>query len=131
MPDLPPQELIRAEELIDNGKIDEGLEIITNFEKNNKIIPKEQIWTQLLRGRVHVYSQQFKEGVEIGERVYKLSKELGMVFETIDALILKAQIAFLGRLDEALKLILKAEKRFNSLSDESSIRLAKGKTIIT
>ncbi|MHA2391427.1 MAG: tetratricopeptide repeat protein [Promethearchaeota archaeon] len=130
MSNLRPQELIRAEELIDNGEIDEALEIITNFEKKCKMIPKEQLWTQLLRGRAHALNQQFQEGVEIGEQVYKLSNELGMVLETIEALILKAQIAFLGKLNKALDLILEAEKLFNSLRDESSIHTTKLKIII-
>ncbi|MFX0029317.1 MAG: tetratricopeptide repeat protein [Candidatus Hermodarchaeota archaeon] len=130
MCDPRPQELIHAEELLNNGKVDEGIEIITNFEKNCKMIPKERLWTLLLRGRAYVYKQQFKKGVEIGEQTYKLSNELGLVLEIIEALILKSQIAFLGKLDEALDLILKAEKLFNSLREEPSTDTTKLKIML-
>ncbi|MFX0083936.1 MAG: hypothetical protein ACFE94_19495 [Candidatus Hodarchaeota archaeon] len=50
MSDPRPKELIHAEELMYNGKIEEALEIIYNFEKNFKPVTKQHLWALLSRG---------------------------------------------------------------------------------
>ena len=67
MSDPRPEEIIQAEKLLDNGKIDDALEIIINFEKKNGINQNEQLWALLIRGWVNIYKLQFKEGVEVAE----------------------------------------------------------------
>ena len=55
MSDPRPEEIIQAEKLLDNGKIDDALEIIINFEKKNGINQNEQLWALLIRGWVNIY----------------------------------------------------------------------------
>jgi tetratricopeptide (TPR) repeat protein len=114
MSDSRPEELIRAEKLGDRGKVEEALEIVDKFEKKSKITPKEQLWALLLRGEVYTLKQQYKETVELGKRAYKLSTDLGMISESVQALILKTNVVFLGEIDDALNSILKAEELLNS-----------------
>jgi len=125
MSDSRPEQLILAEELVYNGKVEEALEIVMNFEKKGELTPKDQLSALLLKGNVYVYNQQMKDAVKVGELAYSMSQELGLVPESIDALSLMAQMWFLGNVDKALKLILEAEKLLNSLSDESSANISK------
>ena len=50
MSDPRTEELIPAEQLLDYGKEEDALEIITNFEKKSVITPREQLWVLFLRG---------------------------------------------------------------------------------
>jgi tetratricopeptide (TPR) repeat protein len=131
MLDLRPEELIRAEELMYNGKVKEALEIVINFEKKVELTPKDQLSALLLKGNIYRLTAQLKEAVEIGERAYSMSQELGLVPETIEALFLKTVMVFLGKPDEALDLISKAEELFDSLSNGSPANIAKLKLLLT
>ena len=50
MSDPRPEELVTAEKILDYGKEEDALEIITNFEKKSVITPREQLWVLFLRG---------------------------------------------------------------------------------
>jgi len=131
MSDLRPEQLIYAEELLYNGKVEEALEIIMNFEKKGELTPKDQLSVLLLKGWIYWCKTQMKDAVEVGELAYSMSQELGLVPESIEALNLRALIWFLGNVDKALSLILEAEKLLNSLSDESSANIFKLKSSLT
>ena len=110
MTDSRPEQLIHAEELIYNGKVEEALEIVINFEKMSKITPKDRLSALLLKGSIYNFTHQHKKAVEVGGLAYSMSQELGLVPESIEALLIKAWMLRLGKVGEALKLILEAEK---------------------
>jgi tetratricopeptide (TPR) repeat protein len=124
MPDSRPEQLIRAEELTWNGKVEEAFEMVINFEKTSELTQKDQLSALLLKGQIYIYTLQIKKGVEVGERAYSMSQELELVPESIEALYLKTWIGILGKIDEAFKFILEAEKLLNSLPDESSANIS-------
>lgn len=113
-------ELVRAEELMYNGKVEEAIEVINNFESNLELDPKEQLWALILRGWAYVYKLRFRRAVEVGKHAYLMSKELGMAPETIDALLLKAFMTYLGNPNEAFECVLEAENIFASHGDKTS-----------
>ncbi|MFX1477114.1 MAG: tetratricopeptide repeat protein [Promethearchaeota archaeon] len=131
MSDSRPEQLIRAEELMYSGRVEEAFEMILNFEKTGGISPKDQLSALLLKGVIYGLKNQFKEGVEVGERAYSMSQKLGLVPESIEALNLKALIVHLGKLEEAFSLVLEAEKLLNSLSDEPPANITKLKLFLT
>ena len=92
MSDSRPEQLIRAEELYYNGKVDEALEIVENFEKISELTQKDQLSALLLKGNIFCVTHEFIKAIDIGEDVYPISQELGLVPESIEALSLKAQI---------------------------------------
>lgn len=124
MSDPRPEELNLAGQLLSNGKLEDALEIITNFEKKSEITPKEQLWVFLLRGHVYQAKFQLKKVIEMGEQAYQLSKEIKMIPESVEALLLKSYISILGDPDEAFDLITKAEALLDSLTEETFINLA-------
>ncbi|MHA2181474.1 MAG: tetratricopeptide repeat protein [Promethearchaeota archaeon] len=123
--DSRPDELIRAEVLLYNAKVEEALKIVSKFEKRNDLTTKDQLSVLLLKGVIYNLKFQHKKAVEIGERAYPLSQELGLVSESIEALTLKASMVFLGKTDKSLALSLDAEKLLKSLSDESPANVSK------
>ncbi|MHA2393024.1 MAG: tetratricopeptide repeat protein, partial [Promethearchaeota archaeon] len=62
---------------------------------------------------------------EVGELVYSMSQELGLVPELIEALTLKSDMVYIGEIDEAFNLIMRGEKLLNSLLDESPHTITK------
>ncbi|MFX0166736.1 MAG: tetratricopeptide repeat protein [Promethearchaeota archaeon] len=131
MSDPRPEDLICAKELMYNGKVREALEMVINFEKKIELTSKDQLSALLLKGNIYRLTAQLKEAVEVGELAYSMSQELGLVPESIEALFLKAVIAYLGKHDEALDLISKAEELFNTLSNGSPANNAKLKFLLT
>jgi tetratricopeptide (TPR) repeat protein len=119
MSELRPKELIRAEELVNNGKVEEALEIIINFEKRREITQKEFLWTLLFKGQAYMLLSQYERAVEIGEHAYHLSKELGLIIESAEALLIHAHGISPKNPDKGLELILQAEEIFNSLPNAS------------
>jgi tetratricopeptide (TPR) repeat protein len=110
MPDSRPKELIHAEELMYEGKLERTLNLITSFEKEGKKSSKEQLWILLLRGWVYALREQINSAIEVGESTYQMSKELKLVPEAIEALLLKVYCVFLGKFEEANSYILEAER---------------------
>jgi tetratricopeptide (TPR) repeat protein len=115
-----PKELARAMELIDQARFGEALEITEDFEKGESLSPEDQLSVLLVKGRIYGYTRDLEKCVEVCSRAFQMSQNLGLVAESIEALIGKASIAFIGDFDKATTYILDAEGRMNSLADDSS-----------
>jgi len=71
-------------------------------------------------GKIFSSGHQYTKAIDIGERAYLMSKKMGTTTEIIESLLLKSCVGFLGKGNEALSYIKKAEKLLNTLiSDES------------
>jgi len=82
MPYSRPDELVRAEELMHNGKLEEAFEKVSNFEKKSGLTHEDQLSALLIKGWLYVYKLQYKEAVDIGERAYELCKEIELISES-------------------------------------------------
>ena len=115
MSDPRPKEMIRATNLIFNGKVDEWQEILKKYESKSEITPEEQVWIFIFRGWDYLYNTfQIQKAIDMGDRSFKLSQELGLIAATIEALILKAHAFLLGEFDEGQENILEAENLINN-----------------
>ena len=120
MTKLLPKELVHARDLINQAKFGEALEIIENFENVESLLPEDQLSALLIKARIYRYTHQYENRLKISERAYQMSQDLGLVPESIEALIGKAIIAFIGDFDKALTYVIDAERRLNSLADDPS-----------
>lgn len=116
-----PEELVRAEQLMYNAKFEEALKIIENLEKKKTLTPNDQLSTLSLKGRIYFYNEQYRDAVKIGGLLYELSQEFGSLPESIYALVLKS---YIGDTTIALKIILEAEKVFNSIEGTPNLDLS-------
>ena len=110
MSDPRSKELINAENLMYNGSLREAYEIILDYENQSKPTPKDQLYSLLLKGWIYLYKQEYEKAVEFGELAYNKCQKLNMDSETIESLILKAQILFQEKDEEAFKLLIEVEK---------------------
>jgi len=123
MTKLLPKELAQARDLINQAKFGEALEIIENFENVESLLPEDQLSALLIKARIYRYTHQYENRFKISERAYQMSQDLGLVSESIEALIGKAIIAFIGDFDKASTYVKDAERRLNSLADDSSTKM--------
>jgi tetratricopeptide (TPR) repeat protein len=118
-----PEELARARELMAQAKFEEAFEIIEQLEKDESLSPEDQLSVLLIKGLIFAHTREHEKLVKNSERTYQLSQDLGLVPESVQALIGKAYIVFIGDLDKAFAYITNAERRLKSLADEPSTEM--------
>ncbi|MHA2203708.1 MAG: tetratricopeptide repeat protein, partial [Candidatus Hodarchaeales archaeon] len=119
------KELKKARELIDQAKLDETLGIIGNFENRESLSLEDQVSALLIKGRVNLYKQRTRKALHIYEIAYQMSQDLGLLNETVSALIGKAYIGFIGDRDRAFSYVSDAEERLDSLVKDPSTLVLK------
>ncbi|MHA2282399.1 MAG: tetratricopeptide repeat protein [Promethearchaeota archaeon] len=123
MSDSRPEELIKAANLMNRAKFDEALALIENFENKGASNQKNTLSALIMKGWIYNNKYQWEEAIVIGERVYKESQEIGDISLTIDALIMKALVWSVGKIDEAFEYVLEAEKILNQLTECASFNV--------
>ncbi|MHA2399791.1 MAG: tetratricopeptide repeat protein [Promethearchaeota archaeon] len=125
MPDSRHEDLIRAERLINETKFNEALQTIENFEKKESLIPLDQVWTLLLKGRIYTFKGRFLDAADTGEIVFKLARKHDLVLESIHARILRSHILYSPKdfsgAGKAMRLLAKSEQIIDSYDDKTSL----------
>ena len=117
---LLPKELTQARDLLEQAKFDEALEIIKKYEKQESLTKEDQLSVLLTKGGLYLYKQRTRKALQIYEVAYQISQDLGLVPETIRALIGKAYVGFIGNLDKASNYIEDAERKLNTIVEDPS-----------
>lgn len=127
---IKPEEYSQAEELIYQAKFDDAIDLISNLTINLNQDSMEKLWGLILEGRIYCYKGQYKKGIKIGEVAYQLSQKLDLALESVEALILKAHVIYLGDREESLSIIIDAERMFKSIIDDSSFNYSRQQAIL-
>ncbi|MFX1428203.1 MAG: tetratricopeptide repeat protein, partial [Promethearchaeota archaeon] len=109
------KDLADVEQLIYHAKFNKALELVLNLEKSVIKDSLAQLRVIILKGRIYCFKEQYKQAIEIGETAYQLSQKLGYVVGSIDALLIRSHIIFLGKKEDAYNLIIEVEKLLNSI----------------
>ncbi|MCK4382745.1 MAG: tetratricopeptide repeat protein, partial [Candidatus Lokiarchaeota archaeon] len=116
---LEPKELIRAEQLVNEGKFDEALQIMKNFEEKGDCTSQDKLLSQLLKSKILGQQGLFENGVKLAEQTYKESIGLGKNLLTVDVLFtIVLFLPFINRLDEAFDIIKQVEELLKTLTHE-------------
>jgi len=115
-----PKELVQARELMDQAKLDEALEIIEKFENGKSFSPEDQLSVLLIKAEAYLYKQRTRKALQAYEVAYQMSQDLGLLSESVSALIGKAYIGFFGDRDKANSYVSDAEERLKTLADDPS-----------
>jgi tetratricopeptide (TPR) repeat protein len=116
---LEPKELIRAKQLINEGKFDEVLQLMKNFEKRGDRSRNDLVSWHLLK--CDILSQQglHKELFQLAEQTYKDSLGLGKSLLSVDALYYWALASMRSRnREKAEEIIKQGEELLKTLTHE-------------
>ena len=117
---LVPKELAHVRELMKQAKFDEALENIEQLEKTESLSSEDQLSAFLIKGSIYLSLQRTRKAVQVYDVAYQLSQDLGLIPESVSALIGKANVLFLGERDKANSYISEAEEQLNSLAKDPS-----------
>ena len=110
------EELIRAEQLIDEGRHEEALDLMKNFEEKGKISLFDIISCNLLKCKLLYQQGLYQDVVKLAELTYKESLGLGKSFLSLDALLIMTDaLILLLELEKAFDIIKKGEELLKKL----------------
>ena len=132
-----PEELIRAEKLIDDGKFDDALQIMKNFEEDRERTLYDIVLSHLIKCDLLLQQGLNNDSVKLAEQTYKESLGLGKNLLSVDALVFMVEsLIRLSKYDEALDVNKQGEELLKSFTQklsseykrrEASIAYIKGK----
>lgn len=116
---LEPKELIRAKQLVNEGKFDEALQLIKNSEQMRDISLYDLVSWHLLKCDILLHQDLYKDVIKLAEQTYKESLELGKSLFSIDALYYWAiGLILLPNPEQAEELIKQGEELLKTLTHE-------------
>ncbi len=114
-----PEELIRAEQLIDEDKLDEALVLLNNYELKEKLTKQDKTFCHLLQCQILFLQVRYQELFKHAEQTYKESEGLEDNFLKVDSLLLMTHALIrLERFDEASDLIKQGEELRKTIPQE-------------
>jgi len=116
---VKPGELIRAEQLIDEGKLDKVFALMNNFQHKDGITLHDKVSCHLLQCQILLWQGKYKELIRHAEQTYKESEALETSFLRVDSLLLMVH-AFVRykKFDEAFDLIKQGEELVKTIPRE-------------
>ncbi len=106
-----PEEVIRAEKLIDDSKFDEALTLLNNYEQKEGLTHHDKASCHLLQCQILFWQGKHKELIKLAEQTYKESEGLENSFLKVDSLLLMTHALIrLGRFEEVFNLIKQGEE---------------------
>ncbi|KKN11323.1 hypothetical protein LCGC14_1027730 [marine sediment metagenome] len=114
-----PEELLRAEQLSDEGKLDEALTLLINYEQKEGLSNHDKASCHLLQCQILFWQGKLKELIKHAEQAYKESDGLENNFIKVDSLLLTTQALIrLGKFDEASDLITQGEEFLKTIPQQ-------------
>ena len=116
-----PEELLRAEKFIDDGKYGSALEILSEFEKEEGQNLQNIVLCHLLECQLFFQQSKFEKVITLSEKTYRESLELSKNVLSVDALIIMAHALIWNfQLEKAFEIINQGEELLKTLIQESS-----------
>lgn len=112
------KELTRAEELFDNGKLNEALEMLKDWNLINDLNPQQRKHYQFVKGLILTYQNKSRELIKLGEDIIEEGQKLNDNLQSFDGFFFKLTglgIAF--KFSEAFELLEKVEAVLRLISN--------------
>lgn len=121
MGEVKPEELMIAEDLSDQSKYTEALNVLKEFVKKDNVPRYYRVYGLLLQSRLLMFVGKHEECLKISEEAYNESLKLGRNLITVEALNLRALVYnWRGIMDKSGELMRKSEELFNTFTKEST-----------
>lgn len=110
-------QLTRAEELFDAGKLDEARELLDNLIQLEGVNLQQKGYYQFLKGLTLLYQGKYEETITFGEQMFKENQKFNQNLHSVDGLlfILFGLIEF-EKFEEALEVIEQSEDLLKFIS---------------
>ncbi len=113
-------QLIRAEQLIDEIKFNEALEILNDQSQYEGLNLQQKSYFQFLKGLVLLYLAKGEDIINLGEEIYEEGQKHNNNLQSFDGLFfIITGLALSGKFEEAFKLFEKAELTLKHISNVS------------
>ncbi len=113
-------ELTRAEQLFDEGKLDEALEILNDWSQFEGLNFQQKTYFQFLKGLILTYQNKTEEGIELGELMLKEGQRLNENLHSFDGLFFIIMgLGLENKFEEAFNRIGQAETSLGLISNVS------------
>ena len=111
-----PEELSKVNSLIDEGKLDEALKLLSNYDKKEALNHRDKASCCLLQCKILFWQGKLKELIKLAEQIYKESRGLENIFLKVDSLLIMTHaLAMLGKIAEAFDLIKQGEELIKTI----------------
>ena len=77
-------DLTKAEQLFDDGKLDEALEVLKDWSQFKGLTPKQQSYYQFLYGLILFHQNKYEEIFKFGELIFKEGQKLNDNLQMFD-----------------------------------------------
>ena len=115
-----------AEQLVDEGRMDEAGPIVESLENEKKLTPDDQLTFKLIKSQLLITIGDRKTSYELADQVIIGGKEKNDPILTLKASLIKADtLVYLSRFDEAGDVIEKAKDLLSKLTDGSFPNISK------
>jgi len=106
-----PEELSKVDSLIDEGKLDEALTLLNNYEQKEGLNHHDKASCHLLQCQILFWQGRLKELIKKTEHFHKEGGGRENILSTIDNLLVMTHtLVSLDRFDKAFDLIKKGEE---------------------
>lgn len=111
MTSLEATELIKARKLIDDGKLDEAITLLNNYQQKEGLNRHDKSSAHLLQCQILFWQGKLKELIKNTEEMYEESKDLEVNFSIVDNLfIMIYALITMDMLDNVFDLIKQGEE---------------------
>lgn len=126
------KEIRQVLHLSNQGNVEEALQLLIDYERNEGLTPEESLRYQILKSQLVHFLGGLEEGLKIVEPALLESIKLNKPLLSIDAIFNKFScLIWLGRARESWDDIVYGEKLINSISDETPGEIEQRKALIT
>ncbi|MHA2037998.1 MAG: hypothetical protein ACW98X_16295 [Promethearchaeota archaeon] len=122
-------ELERGLSLLNEGKLEEAMQIINSFEQLKDITVEDDHHNRMLKANILLHMGKFQESLKISQQEYQKNKSQNRHLFLIDSITTKFfNIAILGGLENLREDVFLCEKLLESITEEppNEIKLRKG-----
>ena len=110
-----------VKELINEGKIEEALQLVEEIEKMKNLNSEETLKTLFYKADIYIFLWQLENALQFAEELHQKSQEMIKPFLSSSALFIKGRIFYLlEKYDEFYKILEQYEILFKSIPRENS-----------
>jgi len=125
------KELIKAKNLLREGRIKEASQIVLGLKNKENLTTKESLFYKLLKAKLLYISSQFSEANIYTDELMQESQKQGDLLTYLDALLIKSYANVrVGNISEGEELIKKADNLFMKIKETSTIDLRESESFL-